>query len=243
MDGQPIAITSRAFGSGPRTEQDTNQGTRFTVGIQGLFGSWDYDVSLLRSEAKVGGSLTDGYFSYLKVAKIINDPASTWNPWALGGVQDAATTAAFKSANYIGPTATGLSHLTSLDATASSNLMSLPGGNAQLALGASLRREDYKLGVSAILGSGDIAGLGGATLPENSSRTTTALFTELNLPLSKTFEANGSVRYDRYNDVGTTLNGKAEYLFGFLIDNVRGLGLHLAYHFTCICTHIDFHAF
>jgi iron complex outermembrane receptor protein len=208
MDGKPIAVSLRTFLTGPRTEQDKNEQGRLVFGGKGTVNDWDYDVSAMYNEAKTSGQVIDGYFSQLKLATILNDPNSNWNPWATGGVQDAGLTQQLQSAKYNGPTISGKSTATSVEGSASTTLSSLPGGPVQLALGAAFRRERYKIDVPDILGSGDIAGLGGATSPEDDSRKVSAVYTELNLPVRKDLEVNASARLDHYNDVGSSATGK-----------------------------------
>jgi iron complex outermembrane receptor protein len=206
--GLPVAVTWRAFAAGLRTEEDTLKQSRFLTGLKGSLGSWDYDVAAMYNQSKTEGRLTDGYFSQYDVAQIINSPTSGWNPWGLNGQQDAGLTSLIKGANYVGPTLTGKSTQASIDATGSTTLTQLAGGPMQLAVGSSFRRETYKIDVPPILGSGDIAGLGGATPNEDEVRKAAALYTELNMPLRKDLEVNASGRWDKYSVVGTTTNGK-----------------------------------
>jgi iron complex outermembrane receptor protein len=206
--GLPVAVSWRAFAAGLRTEEDTLKQSRFLTGLKGSLGSWDYDVAAMYNQSKTEGQLTDGYFSQVGVANIINSPTSGWNPWALNGQQDAALTSLIQGANYVGPTLTGKSTQASIDANGTTTLTQLAGGPMQLAVGASFRRETYKIDVPPILGEGDIAGLGGATPNEDESRKVAALYTELNMPLRKDLEVNASGRWDKYSVVGTTTNGK-----------------------------------
>lgn len=212
MNGKPLAVSARTFLTGPRTEVDTNTQTRFTAGIDGSVASmghsWDYDVTATYGEAKTAGRVIDGYFSQLGLARVLNNPASNWNPWAPAGKQADALTAQLQSAKYIGPTIGGSSNLTTLDATTSTKLIEMTGGPMQMALGASFRRETYIVTVPDILGTGDIAGLGGATLPESSQRDVKAFYTEFNLPWTKEFSTNISGRYDNYTLVGGSASGK-----------------------------------
>ena len=214
MNGQPLAITLRAFLAGPRQETDTNTQSRFDAGVKGTFyKGWEYNVSFTTNEAKTDGKLTDGYYSQVALARVLNNPANNWNPFAPGGIQDAALTAKLQGAKYIGPTITGKSKSTGADATVTGTLMDLPAGPLQLATGLSTRRDSYQISVPDILGSGDIAGLGGATPPVDSSRNVQAIFAELNIPILKTLEANVAARTDHYSDVGNTTNGKASLRF------------------------------
>ena len=209
LNGQTLAVTARAFLAGPRTEQDINTQTRFVGGVKGNFADWDYEIALTANQSKTEGGLIDGYFSQLELARTINDPTNNWNPWAAGGVQEAGLTAKLQGAKYVGPTVSGLSKSNSIDAVTSGTIATLPAGPLQLAAGLSVRRDSYKISVPDILGTGDIAGLGGATLPVDASRTVTALFSELNVPILKDLEGNVAVRGDRYSDVGSTQNTKA----------------------------------
>ncbi len=213
-NGQPVAVTLRTFLAGPRQETDTNTQSRLNIGVKGsVFKDWEYNASLTSNESKTDGQLTDGYYSQVALARILNDPANNWNPYATGGVQDPALTAKLQSAKYTGSTITAKSKSTGVDASITGTLTDLPAGPLQLATGFSGRRDSYKLDVPAILGSGDIAGLGGATPPEDSSRTVRSLFAELNVPILKSLEGNLAVRNDHYSDVGGTTNGKASLRF------------------------------
>ncbi|MBC7414843.1 MAG: TonB-dependent receptor [Herminiimonas sp.] len=214
MNGQPLAITLRAFLAGPRQETDTNTQSRFNAGVKGtVFKDWEYNVSFTTNQSKTDGKLTDGYYSQLELARVLNNPANNWNPFAPGGIQDAALTAKLQGAKYTGATITGKSTSTGGDASITGTLMNLPAGPLQLATGLSTRRDSYDISVPAILGSGDIAGLGGATPPESSSRNVQAIFAELNIPILKSLEANVAARTDHYSDVGNTTNGKASMRF------------------------------
>ena len=209
MDGKPLAVTLRTFLTGGRQEQDTNTQSRLNIGVKGNISDWDYDVGLTSNQSKTEGMLTDGYFSQLGLATILNNPANNWNPFATGGVQDPALTAKLQGIKYVGPTITAESKNTSIDGVVSGTIATLPAGPLQMAAGLTVRHETYQVAVPAILGLGDIAGLGGATPPEDAARTTSSVFAELNVPIVKTLEGNLAARGDRYSDVGSTANGKA----------------------------------
>ncbi len=204
----PIAVTLRTLQIGPRTEIDTNTQSRLVAGVQGSYQDWDYDVAAMLNQGRTGGRVVDGYFSLVGLARALNDPASNWNPWAPNGVQDAALTQKINATKYVGPTISGMSRLLSLDASVQGTLTQLPGGPLQAAFGSTLRQERFKIDVPTILGTGDIAGLDGATKPEDDTRKVAALFTEFNIPVIKGLDVNASARYDRYSDVGSTTNGK-----------------------------------
>ena len=100
------------------------------------------------------------------MAEIINQ--SDWNPWGVPG-SDPALDQSLQAAKYIGPTITGTSKVDGVDGTVSGTLAKLPAGPLQIAVGSGYRRESFKVDVPAILGGGDIAGLGGATVPQDAT--------------------------------------------------------------------------
>ena len=216
MVGQPLAVTARTFLTGLRTEQDTNTQRRLVVGVRGTFKDWDYEFSASHDNNSSDGNVINGYFSQLGLAKIINTVGNTagtyWNPWALGGVQNAALSSALQTTLYVGPTATADMTTNAFEFKANGTLAEMAAGPLALAFGAGVRRETFKIDVPDILASGDIAGLGGATSATNGERRTTSAYSELNIPILKTLETNLSARIDNYDDLksdSSPITGKA----------------------------------
>ena len=205
---QPIGVTARVFDFGLRTSEDTAEQTRLVVGTRGVVFGQDYEVALAHNKATTSGIVPDGYFSQVAYAKVINSPGSDWNPWSL--TQSAAFNAALAAsgAKYTGGTLKAESSSTGIDAKVSGDWFSLPGGKSQYAVGAQFRNERYATTPSAALGTGDIAGLGGATAPVDKSRNIASVFGELNMPILKTLEGNLALRGDKYQGVGESLNYK-----------------------------------
>jgi iron complex outermembrane receptor protein len=205
MNGQPLAITARTFLTGARTERDTNTQRRIVVGFRGTFNNWDYEVAASHDNNSSDGTVINGFFSQLGLARIINtvgnQPGTYWNPWAVGGVQNAALTDALKTTLYVGPTATADMTTDAVEFKANGTLFEMAAGPLGLAAGAGVSKAKYKIEVPDILGSGDIAGLGGATSPADGERRTTSAYAELNIPILKTLEANLSGRVDNYDDL------------------------------------------
>src|SRR6267378_497057 len=215
MVGNTLAVTARTFLTGPRTVSDTTTQTRILGGFSGTIKDWDWEAAYYRETSKVRGSAIDGYFSQLGLASVLNatagPTANLWDPWAPGGVQPAVVQAALAGIKYIGPTAIADLDTTSFDVKFSGNITKLPAGPLAAAFGLVRRHENYDVQVPPILGTGDIAGLGGATLPASGDRTIYGLFGELNIPIIKNLEGNLSARYDRYSDLEqkTSTTGKA----------------------------------
>jgi iron complex outermembrane receptor protein len=195
------------FTFGPRANEDTATQTRLVGGLRGTIAKQDYEVAFASNQSKVEGKTVSGYFSQVNYAKVINDPASDYNPWSL--TQSPAFYSAVAGANYVGPTLLAKSKSNSVDGKLSGQVAELPAGPLLYAAGVQYRKESMALNPSDALLAGDIAGLGGATPPVDRDRKIKSVFGELNVPIVKDLEGNIALRNDRYNDVGNSSNYKA----------------------------------
>jgi iron complex outermembrane receptor protein len=207
--GQPLSITSRVFDYGNRISEDKSKQSRIVLGAKGTVLNQDYEVGLTYNESKIDGFVPGGYFSQVAYAKIINDPANNWNPWAPGGVQTGALADKLKAAQYTGGTLHGKSTSTSFDSKIAGDLPTVAGITAQYALGLQSRIEKLQTTPSPALEAGDIAGLGGSVPPVDRERKINSLFGETNVPILKNLDFGTAVRYDHYDDVGASTNYKA----------------------------------
>ncbi len=206
--GKPLAITSRDFVLGNRVNTDKSTQLRVTGGLTWHLGEHDFELALSHNSSKLQGKSDSGYFSQVAYVGVINDPANNtlWNPWAPGGVQDAALTEKLKATQYTGSTLDGLSSSDVVDGKLSGTAFKLPAGDAQYALGVQLRHEKYRTTPSAALSTGDIAGLGGSVPPVDRARRVDAVFAEVNVPIVQHLEGNIALRRDDYDDVGASTN-------------------------------------
>lgn len=211
--GQPLAVTARVFDFGPRTQEDTSTQTRLTAGLRGTLAGQDWEVAASSNSNKLSGKVPDGYFSQVAFARVVNSPTSDYNPWSL--TQSAAFNAALAAAGakYTGGTLDAETKSTSVDGRITGDLAQMPAGPLQYAAGVQARDESFVTTPSAALGTGDIAGLGGATPPVDRDRKIGSVYGELNIPIVKGLEGTVAARYDRYNDVGsaTTYKGSLRY--------------------------------
>lgn len=204
--GQPLAITSRVFDFGPRSNEDTTKLTRVVGGLRGELGAQSYEVAVFANESKLTSVTKTGYFSQSQYASAVN--ASTdWNPWSL--TQSPAFVNAIAGSSYVGSILSSKTDQVGADARLTGELFALPAGPLMYAAGLQYRREGYQLSPSAAYESGDIAGLGGAIVPIDRNRTITSGFGEINAPIVKGLEGTLSLRQDRYNDVGNADTYKA----------------------------------
>jgi len=211
--GQPLAVTARVFDFGLRQQDDVSKQSRLTGGLRGNFMKQDWEVAVTQSENKVSGTVPNGYFSQVGFARVVNDAASDYNPWSLQQSQAFNDALAASGAKYTGGTLEAKSKSTEFDSKISGEVAKLPAGIMQYAAGLQLRKESALTVPSAALGTGDIAGLGGATPPIDRERKVNSLFGELNIPIVKNLEGNLAVRRDDYDDVGASTTYKASMRF------------------------------
>lgn len=207
--GQPVAVTARVFDFGGRTSQDITSQTRFVFGARGDFTSdLEYELALLRNESELEGNVIAGYFSQTKFVNVVNQTDSDYNPWSLQQSDTFNQRLAASGAKYVGPTLNSKSTSDQIEGLLRGRLFAMPSGTMQFATGLQYRAEDYKNSPSAALATGDIAGLGGAVPPVDQERKVSALFGEVNIPILESLEGGLGLRYDDYDDVGSSVNYK-----------------------------------
>lgn len=206
--GQPLAITSRVQDFGGRQSTDEVEQWRVLAGLRGTFAKQDWEVAYYHNESKLDGQVTGGYFSMSEFSRIINS-RDDWNPWTLQ--QTPEFQQAIAAANYLGPTLAAKQKLDTVDGKISGEIIPLPAGPLLYALGASWSEQSVVLNPAPAQFTGDIAGLGGATVNMDESRRVTAIYGEVNVPILRgsaggDLEASAAIRYDDYSDFGGTTN-------------------------------------
>jgi len=99
------------------------------------------------------------------------------------------------------------SEITHGEVKGSGELITLPGGAAAMALGTTYSYEKFTDTFDPLSTAQKVTG-GGAGSNGYGTRQVLAAYSELSLPLHKTFELQFAGRYDRYSDFGDTLNPK-----------------------------------
>ncbi|OYU45319.1 MAG: TonB-dependent receptor [Burkholderiales bacterium PBB4] len=205
IPGTPTAlrVNMRLTEAGGRTNDVDAVAQRLVVGAKGLVAGWDYDTALNYSVNTVADKYVDGYVK----RSTFNSAFATGNinPF---GPSDAAGLALLNSTKISDAARDSKGTTAALDAKASRELFEMGGGSAAIATGLEVRRETMAFTPSALLLAGEIRG-DAAAVPIDGARTVTAAFVELNLPVSKTLEAQVALRHDSYSDVGSTTNPKA----------------------------------
>jgi len=212
---------------GNRADDNKSKFTNLVLGSRGMFGAWDYDGAVTYSKSDFKNNIS-GYPGALAISRLLE--SGLVNPFVGPGEMDPAAIEAIRGITYKGYWDGGTSELTSFDVRGSRSLMDLAGGPLQVATGVSVYQEKFQgkpsLFAQALLADpvagtlcdpnsadpllacdqrfGDAA----AFIPYSADRLVTAVFAELNAPITKTIELNGSVRFDDYEEVGNTTNGK-----------------------------------
>jgi iron complex outermembrane receptor protein len=204
MAGMPLALNYRDEANGVRNTVSQADNIRFMTGVRGNLAGWDYDTGLLYSQSKVKEDLLNGYPLYSKLLPVLN--SGRINPF--GPTTDPKALADARAADFVGTNYNTETSTVSLDAKGSRELFTLAAGSVNLAVGGEVRREKFQYDPSIAIQTGDIVGIGGNQLPVKAARNVASAFAEVNVPLLKTLEADAAVRYDNYQNVGSTVNPK-----------------------------------
>jgi len=221
----------RATDLGARTDYNRSDFQNFVLGLQGLLAGWDYKTAISQSESKYRQKI-QGYPGGLGLQRIID--AGLINPFLLPGQQAAAGNAAIDSAVYKGVWNRGESKLTSVDLTGTRQLMELAGGPMAIGTGVNFYKEKFSANPS-LFAQGRLADIPAGTLcdpaavfpdalacdqragdsaaiaPFSADRKAWGAFVELVSPITKEWELIGALRYDHYDDFGSTTNGKGSF--------------------------------
>ena len=172
---------------------------RAIVGLRGAFGNYDWESALnflgSKSEDRSRGRFSDSAFQ-----RLIGDynadplPRDFFNKpggYRIGGDNSAIIGELFPAYGNDGKTTQA-----AWDGKLSGELMTLPGGPLSFAAGFDIRHEKFTIAPTANLRTGDIVGFG--LSDTNGSRTFSALFGELSIPITKKLEAQAAVRVDKF---------------------------------------------
>ncbi|MBS0445598.1 MAG: TonB-dependent receptor [Proteobacteria bacterium] len=206
-----VYVLWRDFPNGPRGQMNKNSQTRSLFTAEGSAVGWDYSFAASYNTNRVDQYLVSGYADGNIIGEGLLE--GVINPF---GDQTAAGTAALQAAALNGLLQTATGNVTNINAHASREVGDWfnAGRPSQLALGVEWRHEKFvsaanhdfaeKVAVSTGLDPDFIA---------EGSRNVSAVYAELNVPILKSLDVTGSVRYDKYSDVGGTTNPKLSFRF------------------------------
>ena len=189
IDALGRSVNGRFIQPGPRTTDRKSTLLSTTLGLEGSFGSMDWDVAIGQGISKVNNQDKNYLNDTLFKAAIANrtiDPTSTAN-----------STAAV-DALRLTPNRNGKSVFKFINAKASSPVMELRGGSLSFAVGVQLNKESLRDTPDADQRAGNV--FGSIKQAEvDASRDLKAVFAELAIPLLKNLEGQLAVRSDHYS--------------------------------------------
>lgn len=203
LTGENLDISWRPVESGPRENYDSSSTARILASLEGTIAGWDYTAGISHSMGRARSVFRGGYLVDQRIIDGVG--AGILNPF---GPQSPAGADFLRDSLLIGEYVHARINSSAIDARASRELMTLPGGPLGFAIGAEFRRDRAKYFVNRTL-AGQASSSGYADAQDASGqRSIAAVFTEFNVPLIKDLELNFAGRYDHYNDVGSSFNPK-----------------------------------
>ena len=198
-----VFVRYRALENGARIIRDTNDQYLANVGFKGASAGWDWSLGLQSANSKVHEETLGGYPLNSLILPLLNSGRVNFF-----GPNTPAISAALQATNYNGLAYQNEGGFASVSGNASRELAPMPGGALAASMGFDLRRETYKLKPSQALQSGDISGYGGNFLPVDQARNARAVYAELGAPFTRDLEATAALRFDDYQNVGSSTNPK-----------------------------------
>ena len=198
---------------GGRDQVTDNSVYRFVAGVQGASYGWDYDFGLGWIKSRLKNTNT-GYIIADEMQAALDN-----GTYRIGGGTAPAVLARISPALTNTPT----SSVKLMDLKLSRELGKLDGGPIGLALGGETRWEEANTPPVPFTDTGSVIGLGYSAF--TAKRRVSAIFGEVELPVTKWLEFNGALRYDHYSDFGNSTTPKA----GFKLKPFDGLAVRGTY--------------
>lgn len=188
------------------TTEVTSNTQRAVLGVRNPdFFGWDAETALMYSHSNTTIT-TNGLLRDAVLLDGVLDPTTGKASDSFIFGNPSANDPALMSQLYPTLKDKGTTSTASLDAHGSRELFALPGGKAALAIGAEVRREKFTSTPDALEAAGEISVLGASAA--KGSRTASAAYAELSLPLLKSLEASLAARVDHYSDFGSATTPK-----------------------------------
>ena len=215
--GLPIAYRWRCMECGAREIVTETRAGRVQLGADGQLGRFDYKVGLGRAMSESESTLGQGYNYTAPLAAalgtgIINPFLKAGETQSQAAIDLIQSTSAAGVVLYGGRTTT-----TTLDAALSGEIFKLGAGAVMAAVGADVRKEEYKFNGDLRAAAARPAILNAPFDDVNAldkvSRTIRAVYAEVLIPVTKTLELTAALRRDDYSDFGATVNPKVSFRY------------------------------
>jgi iron complex outermembrane receptor protein len=198
----PFGVPARfryAFAEfGPQRRTNDVDMSRFVVGIKGSGWGWDLDAGYVHAE-----STLDQDYTVLRTQGVIdafNRPGSPTFGYRFNN--PAANTDAQRASLFTHATSSAKTKLDVVDVKGSRDLWNMAGGAAALALGGEWRKT--YVNTPSLSGTADGSVIANYNGGYSQDEDVWAVYGELLLPVVKTLELSGAVRYDHYDKFDST---------------------------------------
>jgi iron complex outermembrane receptor protein len=194
----------RATDFGTRDSQTITDVKHFVAGVEGQAMGWEYNTALTLSKYELDERYVGGYMKNTEFRAMLTN--RTFDPFATGGQSD-ATKQLIANSLFKGSIRTASSDMKGVDARASREVFSLPGGMASVGLGAEFRRLQQVQTASAAAKDGTIYAFS-APAENDYTRDSSGAFAELVMPVLKDLEVSAATRFDKYSAVKNALTNR-----------------------------------
>jgi iron complex outermembrane receptor protein len=218
-----IFVKYRDLFNGYREDDNTTTQGRFSAILEGTIADWDYDVAATLNQTRAQDFLAHGYSDIDTLATYDSNPNSaTYTGYILNpainpfGAQSAAGAAILSAAQKNGVLQYGTGTVQDLDGHASRELGDWlhAGRPAAIAVGFEARHEKFLQQANTAFAEEVVASTGVDPNTYNAgARKVYAVYSELNIPVLKSLDITGALRYDHYSDFGSTTNPKVSFRF------------------------------
>jgi len=202
--GVPAVINGVIPGAPLPNTQLNSLSTRLVADLTGSLGVWDIDTSAGYTRI----ATTQTMIGNLNVPALNAALNRAVNPFLITGPNSAADMAA------IFPTATAnvTSELDFIELHASRSFFRLPGGDLQFSTGGSFMRDALSAPAPALVGAGVISGNDNSNFTfAAGTQSTASAYAEIVAPILKSFEADGSLRYDHVSGTSDATTPKVGF--------------------------------
>jgi len=195
------SYNGRFMQGGPRITDRKDDFLHLEAGFEGTFGSFDVKAGLSRGKAETSNA-DRNYFDRARYNLATRGDAANGIPPSIDPTVTTNSEAIIESLRVY-PVRRGESLLDFADAQLSGDLFRLPGGTARFAVGVNAWKEEITDRPDPLQIAGSVVG----SIQQSAvaaDRDAYAVFTELQLPITKALEAQLAVRYDHYDTATRT---------------------------------------
>jgi len=195
----------RAYDWGTRDSQTITESKHAVAGIEGEVAGWSVNSALTWSQNSIDERYVGGYMRNAEFSRMLNTRA--FNPFAPIGAVSPELQQQIDGSIYNGSIREASTTLKAFDVRGSRELFSLPGGKAQLGIGADYREYSYAQYASNDAKTGVIYNFN-SPAEYDMKRDNTGAFAELLAPLTKELELTAALRYDSISAIEDSLIGR-----------------------------------